>query len=119
MKRIAILTIFACLFAFNASSQLTSQISGRVTDPGGGVIPGAQVTATNTDTNIVKTAQTAENGEYILPQLSVGPYRLEVKKDGFQTYIQTGIVLEVNTNPTINVSLQVGNLTQSVEVQAD
>src|SRR5581483_5328495 len=97
----------------------TSEISGRVTDPGGGVIPGAQVTATNTDTNIGRTVQTSENGDYILPQLAVGPYRLEVRKEGFQAYIQSGIVLELNTNPTINVVLQVGSVSQSVEVEAN
>src|SRR5580692_11826829 len=118
-KRIAILAVIACLFALNASSQTTSEISGRVTDPGGAVIPGAQVQVTNTDTNIIKTAQTGENGEYTFPSLAVGPYKLEVKKDGFQTYIQSGIVLQIDSNPTIAVALQIGSLSQSVEVQAD
>ncbi len=119
IKRISILAVIACLFALGARSQTTSEISGRVSDPAGAAIAGAQVQVTNLDTNAVRTARTGDDGSYSFPALAVGPYKLEVKKDGFQTYVQSGIVLQLNVNPTINVALQLGNVTQSVEVQAD
>jgi hypothetical protein len=119
MKRIATAAVFAGLCSLCIFAQTTSEISGRVSDPGGAVVPGAQVQVTNTDTNAVKTTKTGDDGSYILPALAVGPYRLEVKKDGFQAYVQSGIVLQIDTNPTINVPLQLGNVSQSVEVQAD
>ena len=119
MKRIAILAVFACLFALDASSQTTSQISGLVSDPGGSVIPGAQVQVTNLDTNAVRTTQTGGDGGYSLTSLALGPYRIEVRKDGFQTYVQSGIVLQVGSSPAVNVALKLGNISQTVSVEAD
>ncbi len=119
MKRIAIFAAFCCLFALSCVGQTTSEISGRVADPGGAVVPGAQVQVTNTDTNAVHTAQTGSDGSYNFPVLPVGPYKLEVRKDGFEAYVQSGIVLQLNVNPTVNVKLQLGNVNQTVEVQAD
>ncbi len=119
MKRFTLALLFTCLIALNAFSQTTSAISGRVADPGGGAIPGAQVQVTNTDTNAVRTLQTGPDGAYNFPSLVIGPYKLEVKKDGFQTYVQSGIVLQLNVNPSVNVEMKLGNVTQSVEVQAD
>lgn len=102
-----------------ASAQSTAQISGVISDATGAVVPGAQVKATNTDTGIVRATQSSADGSYNLPELAIGPYKLEVKKDGFQSLVQSGIVLEVNTNPTINLGLQVGNISQTVEVRAN
>ena len=119
MKRIATFVVLACLYSLGVSAQTTSQISGVVSDPGGSVIPGAQVQVTNLDTNNVRTTQTAADGAYNLPSLALGPYKLEVKKDGFQTYVQSGIVLQVGSSPAVNIALQIGNLTQTVSVEAD
>lgn len=95
------------------------QISGIVTDANGGLIPMAQVKAIHTDTGLLRTTVTGPDGAYLLSNLPVGPYRLEASSDGFRTSVQTGIVLQVNTNPTINVTLQVGSVTQEVEVVAN
>jgi hypothetical protein len=119
MKRLVALVVFALLFALNASPQATAQITGRVSDPGGSIIPAASVQLTNLDTNAVRAAKTGDDGNYIFTVLPLGPYRLEVKKDGFQTYVQSGIVLQLNSNPAINVELKIGNVAQSVEVTAD
>ena len=62
---------------------------------------------------------TDETGKYVLPNLPLGPYRLEASLPGFRTFVQTGIELQVNTNPVINVSLQVGQVAETVEVQAN
>ncbi|HEY3826547.1 MAG TPA: TonB-dependent receptor [Bryobacteraceae bacterium] len=104
----------AALFA-----QATSQIQGVVRDASGSAVPGAEVKATQTDTGTVRTATTGSDGDYVLSNLAIGPYRLEVSKAGFATYAQTGIVLQVNTNPTIDVSLSLGAVSQTVQVEAN
>src|SRR5205814_6370580 len=81
-------------------------------------IPGAQVTVTQTGTGLTRTAQSGADGAYLLPSLPIGPYQLEVKKDGFSTYVQSGIVLQVNTNPAIVAVLTVGSVTERVLVEA-
>src|SRR5437899_9393795 len=92
--------------------QATAQISGTVTDQSGARLPGAEVTATQTDTGITRSVVSNETGTYVLPSLPIGPYKLEVSLPGFRTLSQTGIVLEVNANPVINVSLAVGRVTE-------
>jgi hypothetical protein len=74
---------------------------------------------TQTDTGAARTALSDEAGSFILPNLPIGPYRLEVSLPGFRTYVQTGIVLQVNSSPVINAILQVGQVSEQVEVQAD
>jgi hypothetical protein len=99
--------------------QATAQISGRVTDQSGAVLPGVEITATQTDTGILRNAITDETGSFILPNLATGPYRLQAALSGFRTFVQTGIVLQVSSNPVINPVLEVGQLTEEVEVQAN
>src|SRR5438046_6998563 len=60
-----------------------------------------------------------ETGYYTLPNLPVGPYKLEASLPGFRTFVQSGIVLQVGSNPTLNVTLQVGQVSEQVEVQAN
>src|SRR5438093_4410573 len=100
-------------------AQATAQISGAVRDQSGAVLPGVEVTATQTDTGIVRTAVTNETGSYVLPNLAVGPFRLEAALPGFRTFVQTGIVLQVNSNPVINPVLEVGQVSEQIEVQAN
>ncbi len=119
MKRVFALLLLVCFPLLYAHAQATAQISGTVLDASGAAIAGAQVQITNTGTNAVRTAQSSDDGSYSFPNLPIGPYKLEVSKQGFTTYVQSGIVLQVNTNPTVNVTLQVGAVTQTVEVQAN
>src|SRR5712691_6713157 len=103
----------------NVWAQATAQISGTVRDQSGAVLPGVEITATQTETGIARNAVTDETGSYILPNLPLGPYRLEAALAGFRTYIQTGIVLQVSSNPAINATLEVGQVAEKVEVQAN
>jgi Carboxypeptidase regulatory-like domain/TonB dependent receptor len=96
----------------------TVQINGAVRDASGLAVPGAEVTVTQTDTGFTRMAQSAADGAYLLLDLPIGPYRLEVKKAGFSTYVQAGIILQVDTNPTIDVVLKVGSLSEQVVVEA-
>src|SRR5262245_54630890 len=100
-------------------AQATAQISGAVQDQSGAVLPGVEVMATQTSTGVSRATITNETGYYVLPNLPLGPYRLEASLPGFRTYVQTGIVLQVNSSPTINVVLQVGQVSEQVEVQAN
>jgi len=102
-----------------AQSQSTSQIQGIVQDTSGAAVPGAEVKVTQTDTSAVRTVETGNDGAYVLANLPIGPYRMEVSKQGFASYVQTGIILQVATNPTIDVSLKVGNVSEQVQVEAN
>ncbi len=115
-------TLLACALSFGmawAQSQNTSQIQGTVQDASGAPIPGAQVKVTQTETGVSRVVNTETDGVYVLPNLPIGPYRLEVSKTGFSTYVQTGIELQVATNPTIGVSLKIGAVNEQVQVEAN
>ncbi|PYS36389.1 MAG: hypothetical protein DMG14_24660, partial [Acidobacteria bacterium] len=102
-----------------AWGQATAQISGNVKDQSGAVLPGAEITATQTETGIARTTLSNESGFFNLPNLPLGPYRVEVSLPGFRTYVQTGVVLQVNSNPVLNAVLEVGQVAETVEVQAN
>src|SRR5437762_3484120 len=123
MKRI-LFSIFVGMFVFVLNcgeiwAQATGQISGTARDQSGAVLPGVEIHATQTETGISRDTITNETGSYVLPNLPIGPYRLEASLPGFRTYAQTGIVLQVNSNPSINVVLEVGQVSEQVEVQAN
>lgn len=119
MRRISLI-LFCFLFcAATAFSQtITGAITGTVTDATGAVIPNAKVTATNVATNVSYTAQTNEAGIYNLLFLPVGQYNLAVEAAGFKRATLGPIKLEVNQTARLDVALQVGQLTEAVEVTA-
>src|SRR6478672_3901811 len=125
MKHVPIIVIGLLLVstvgyaAASPQAQGTSQINGIVKDPTGAVLPGVEVTATQTDTNINRQTVSDERGNFVLPNLPIGPYKIEAQLPGFRTFVQTGIQLGVNQNPNLNIILEVGQVTQEVEVQAN
>src|ERR1700740_1120521 len=122
MKRISIVLLVGAMglgiTCANVWAQATAQISGTVHDQSGAVLPGVEVTATQTDTGITRNTVTNETGSYVFSNLPLGPYKLEAALTGFRTFVQTGIVLQVNSNPVINPTLEVGQVSEQVEVQA-
>ncbi len=109
--------VAGCLAPAARAQQVAgAELDGRVTDPSGQSIAGAQVKVTNVDTGQVRTTVTDVTGRYALPNLRVGHYQLEVAAPGFKTYVQKGIELEVATNPSIPVQLQIGAVTESIQV---
>src|SRR5262245_59818223 len=86
-----IISILTCAMVW---AQATAQISGTVRDQTGAVLPGVEITATQTGTGITRSVITNETGSYVLPNLSVGPYRFEAALPGFRSYVQTGIQLQ-------------------------
>jgi hypothetical protein len=103
----------------HAQAVAIAEIDGVVTDSSGRVILNAQITAVETDKQLVRQTTSDTEGRYILSNLPVGPYRLEVKAPGFKDYRQTGISLAVGQTAAINVQLTVGSVSESVEVAAD
>ena len=111
-------TLVLLLTSGVAWAQATAQISGTVTDDSGGVLPGVTVTATQTDTGFTRTTVTDGTGGYVMPNLPLGPYRLEVVLGGFQTYVRTGLVLQVGATPVIDAVLGLSALEETVTVEA-
>ena len=116
--RVCSVSALILLIGASAWAQATAQMSGTVRDDSGAVLPGVTVTVTQTDTGLTRTVVTEGSGSYVIPNLPTGPYRLEVSLQGFKTYVQTGIVLQVGATPTINAVLGVGNLEETVSVEA-
>jgi Carboxypeptidase regulatory-like domain len=117
--RTLVVALTGIVLSVNMFAQGRSQINGTVLDASGGAVPGASVKVTNTDTALVRTVESASDGTYAVPDLPVGPYRVDVSKQGFATAVQTGIVLQVVSNPTVNVTLKVGNVSEQVSVEAN
>src|SRR2546430_3256539 len=84
-------------------AQSTAQVSGVVTDQSGAILPGVEVKVMQTETGITRSVVTNETGSYALPNLPIGPYRLEATLPGFRTYVRTGVVLQVGSNPVLNI----------------
>ena len=124
IERIALYTLLGFLLSIVTSTGLcaqavsTAQISGTVKDQSGAVLPGVEVSVIQTATGLKRSVPTDETGSYVLTNLPIGPYRLEAALPGFRTYVQTGIVLQVNSNPVINAALAIGQVSETVEVEA-
>ncbi|MBO0797183.1 MAG: TonB-dependent receptor [Blastocatellia bacterium] len=94
----------------------TASVSGRVIDPGGALIAGAEVSIANADTNRTLTTTTNAEGLYVFPNLPPGRYRMEVSKSGFAHSVKTDLFLHVQDAISQNFSLTVGSLEQTVTV---
>src|SRR5262249_17995070 len=117
-----LLTLAAALslpLSAHAQAVANAQIHGTVTDASGALVPNARIKATQTDTGQTQSTISGTDGAYVLPDLAVGPYTVEVSAEGFRNYIQSGIVLQVANNVQINVSMQLGAVTQEVRVSAN
>src|SRR5579864_4056799 len=114
---ILIFLVLLCL-PLELAAQTGSQVTGVVKDGSDAAIPGAKVEIRNIDTNASRTVPTDANGSYTFVNLVPGTYVLSVTQPGFETYVQSGIIVEVNSNFTDNVVLQIGTVAQQVEVQA-
>ncbi len=94
----------------------TGVIQGAITDPSGAAIPGAAVTITNEGTQISQKAVTDSTGNYVVPYLIPGVYQVTAEKEGFKKITQIGITLEVDQKARVDLAMQIGAVTQSVEV---
>ena len=113
----------AALFWFGtigqaAAQQATAQLTGTVKDPTAAVVAGAKVTLKNSDTNIARTVNTNKEGDYLFTLVPIGTYELTVEQQGFSKAVQRGITLDVNQNAHLDITLQIGTTTQTVEVSS-
>jgi hypothetical protein len=112
--------IWLCATVAAANAQVaTGTILGGVTDATGGAVPGANITATNLDTQFTRSTTTDASGQYSLQLMPVGRYQVDVTLDGFKNFSQTGIVLEVGRNARIDARIEAGNVSEVVSVTAD
>jgi hypothetical protein len=101
-----------------AQAVANATVSGQVADQTGAAVVGAAVKMIETERGVTHEAASDSDGRYTLPNLPVGPYRLEVTMSGFKNFVQSGIVLQVGNSPTIDVKLQIGSVSENVEVVA-
>src|SRR5262245_56845537 len=106
--------VFSTVVASFAQTQ--AGISGVIHDSSGAIIPGVSVTITNPETNFVRTAISNEAGVYNLPGLQPGRYNMKVELPGFRPITQNDVELQIQQSARLDFTLQVGELSQTVEV---
>ncbi len=116
MIRIISLMIVSSTFGWGQSDR--GSITGTIIDSTGGIVPDAAVTATNTATNVVSRTATNESGVYVIPALLPGVYKLRVEKNGFKAAEQAQVVLAASSSVRVDIGLQVGEISESVEVSS-
>lgn len=117
MFRYGLLLSLFCLSV--PAQEVTASISGRILDTTGAVIAGVKVTATNVDTNQVLAVTSEPTGNFLAPLLRPGRYKVSAAMPGFRTFEQTGIVLEIGQRVSMDITLQVGQTEERVEVTAE
>src|SRR6266566_2624085 len=101
-----------------AMAQTFGEVTGRVTDPSGAVIPGAAVTLTNVNTNVVRNVVTTEAGAYTIPSVAPGFYRLRTELPGFKAAVSEPFEVQVQQVVRLDMVLQVGQISETIEVAA-
>ena len=111
-------TSLCVLIASLAWGQATARIHGVVQDQSGAVVPNATVKVTQTETGISRSTVTDTDGEYVFANLPLGPYRLDIQKEGFANAVQTGIILQVDSDPSLPITLRPGATSETITVEA-
>jgi hypothetical protein len=116
---ISTVAVILVLGASAARADIKGSISGVITDPSGALVPGVTVVATALSTNIQYTAVTDSAGFYVFPVLNVDHYNITVSQKGFRDFLETGVSVNTNSAVRIDVKLEVGTISNTVEVQGD
>src|SRR5277367_5231172 len=108
-----IILVFGLMFVLLAAVSLSAQtfrgaILGTVTDPSGAVVAGAKVSAKNVGTGLERTTDTSADGSFSLPELPIGTYTVTVTQTGFQTFVATGVTVDVATERRIDAAMKPG-----------
>ena len=101
------------------AQEFRGAILGRITDPSGAVVPGAVVTVTNEETNVAVETRSNQDGNYNVPFLLSGRYKVGAAAPGFRTTVQPGVIVQVNDRIALNLTLQLGAISESVVVTAE
>jgi Carboxypeptidase regulatory-like domain len=110
--------LILCVSPLAMGQGTASRVTGLVTDEKGGAVPNATVTLTNEATSVSLTTETSDGGTYVFDSVQVGKYTVTVEKTGFKRFISKDNVANVNQPATVNATLEVGGVTEVVEVQA-
>src|SRR5215216_5790362 len=116
LQLLVVILVAACPYTATAQTS-TSRITGRVVDAKQASIAGASVTITNEATRVTHTQTTTEAGVYAFEALPVGDYTITVEQNGFKKFVKTGNHLEINNPLTVDVALEIGQLSETVTVQ--
>src|ERR1700691_2923691 len=118
--RARIILVFVLLAVVSLSAQtFRGTILGTATDPSGAVLPGASVTVKNVGTGLARTTETSADGSYSLPELPIGTYTVTVTLAGFQTFVTTGVNVDVSTERRVDAAMKPGQISTKVEVSGD
>ena len=117
MQKPCLVFVLAAISTAVASAQ-TATVLGTVTDPSGAVVPTATITITNTATSAKRVIQTNSTGNYVAPELPIGPYSVTAESAGFKRYERTNLKLDSNDVVRVDAILQVGQISESVTVAA-
>ena len=125
MRNSAILALVIGVFALLVAVQpaladnLYGSIRGTLTDPSGAAVSGITVIAINTDTGVETRVTSNQTGGFVFPQLAIGNYKVTVSASNFKTYQQSGIHLNLDQIYALNVKLEVGAVSESIQVEAN
>ncbi len=112
--------VFVLLAAVSLAAQtFRGTILGTVTDPQGAVVGGAKVTVKNVATGLERTTETSADGSYSLPELPIGTYTVTITQAGFQTFVTTGVNVDVSTQRRVDAAMKPGQISTRVEVSGD
>lgn len=115
--QILVLSVAMLGISTMATAQTTGSIFGKATDASGAVVAGATVSVTSQETGLTRQSTTGSDGQYNFPLLPVGTYTVTAEKQGFEKATQRNVVLPVNTNVRVDLALEVGKVTESIEVR--
>jgi Carboxypeptidase regulatory-like domain/TonB dependent receptor len=117
-------TLLVFFLVLLTAATLTAQtfrgmVLGTVTDPSGAVVAGAKVVVKSADTGQERTTTTSADGSYTIPELQIGTYTVTITQSGFQTYITTGVTVDVAVQRRVDAQLKAGEVSQTVEVSGE
>ena len=113
------LAFLLLLGSLGLQAQFSSILEGTITDPAGAVIPAVEVIVEDVDTGTTRTVETSGAGRYRATALAASTYRVTVSSEGFQTYVQERVTLEVAQTTTLNIQLELGATTETVSVTSE
>ena len=111
-----VVVVSLLLAAGLASAQTFGQITGRVLDASGGVLPGASITVTNPQTGVAATEEANTAGVYVFPNLLPGTYNVKVELQGFQSAVRNSVELQTQQTVRLDFSLAIGTIEETVEI---
>jgi hypothetical protein len=121
MTHVLVSVLFFASLSLVASAQLvaTGRVNGTVTDQAGASLPGVQLRIVEVKTNLARTTVSSQEGEFSFPILPVGEYRVEAEHGGFKKNVTRGITLTVDQTVNLQVSLEVGEVSQTIDVTSE